>query len=799
MSRNLFVGGVEQEQSNNSDDERTPTRYVTQPEEQFHIPAETRRRHSRQNTSRPERPMESARTIELEERTRVLKMAMGKILSCLIPDDPLIPLLNRGEQPATVVATRNSPALGNVVVPTKPRGSGRLNPEPSSSKHSDELMKKNAELEKQLKDIQRSIDELKSLRSRQQALDLDSAPLNLSITAEPYQEGFKIPHLETYDGSGNSDEHLHVYQAIMKIQNATDAMMCKIQHWVKRPPPLMHDSPRVDRSKYCDFHRGYGHNTEDCQNLKDKLEFLACNGKLEGYIQKPFAQQPNQTHFVQEYGRSQEQGYQLDEMPGIPTEFVVHKLSTNPTRKLVVQKRHLVGPEKSGKFLGYVVSKKRIEVNPDKVEAVQQMEPPKIIKDVQRLTGHLVALHIFIPRAANVEGSRAGVVLMGPDGFKSEHVLRFKFQTMNNAAEYEALVYGLKLASELKAKSIRVFSDSQLVVNQVNGSYDIKDPQLGRYAFVVSRLKLGFISFQIDKIPRVDNRRADELSKLASSQDINPQRTTFVEVLDAPSYTNLAGKGGCTYFIVAVDYFTKWIEAKSLSTTTERKIEEFLFNSILCRFCIPKRIIADNRPQFQAAALRSFCDDYNIELTLTSVYTPQSNKQAESANKIVLRSLKTRVLTAHFNWVDKLNKVPWSCHTTPSLATGETPFSLAYGAEAIILVQISFSSNGSARHNDSDNEQLLKENLDFVEEVREIFRIKTMIYQSRVARFYNKRVRARQFQVGDLVLHKAGLTNAYSHICKLAPNSEGSYMVICIKRRGSYLLADLQGRQLPFT
>ncbi|GKV49316.1 hypothetical protein SLEP1_g56072 [Rubroshorea leprosula] len=270
-------------------------------------------------------------------------MAMGRILSRLIPNDPLIPLLNRGELPAVEVATRNSPALSNVVVPTKPRGSGKLNPESSSSKYSEELMKKNAELEKQLKDIQRSVDKLKSPRSHQQALDLDSTPFNLSITTKPYQEGFKISHLETYDGSDDPIEHLHTYQAIIKIQNATDAMMCKvlpatlksiarrwyhklprhsiasysqlatlfsnkfasqreikqiatelmqIQHWVKRPPPPLHDSPLVDRSKYCDYHCGYGHNIDDCKSLKDDLDFLARNGKLEGYVQKPYAQQP---------------------------------------------------------------------------------------------------------------------------------------------------------------------------------------------------------------------------------------------------------------------------------------------------------------------------------------------------------------------------------------------------------------------------------------------------------------------------------------------------------------------------
>ncbi|GKV09019.1 hypothetical protein SLEP1_g20584 [Rubroshorea leprosula] len=560
---------------------------------------------------------------------------------------------------------------------------------------------------------------------------------------------------------------------------------------------------------------------------------------------------------------------------------------------------------------------------------------------------------LYVDGATNVEGSGAGAVLLSPDGFRSEHALRFKFQTTNNAAEYEALIYGLKLAAELKVQSIQVFSDSQLVVLQVNGSCDIRDPQLGRYASVVNRLKSRFASFQIDKIPRADNQRADELSKLASSQDINPQRSTIVEVLDAPSYTDFTvecqllstdpstptwttplmnylqsgelpqdqsaakvikrraahftvldnqlykraasmpllrcltpyeaeyavrevhegvcgthiggrtlarkllrhgyywptmvedaqgyvkkcptcqfnaddihmpgemlssltspwpfaqwgvdllgpfvkGKGGCIFLVVAVDYFTKWIEAKPLSTTTERKIEEFLFNSILCRFGIPKRIIADNGPQFRAAALRSFCDDYGIELALTSVYTPQSNGQAESANKIVLRGLKTRVLATHSNWVDELNKVLWSCRTTPSSATGETPFSLAYGAEAVIPVEVGLPSDRAGWHDDLNNEQLLRENLDFIEEVREMSRIRNVAHQNRVAKFYNKRVRARQFQVGDLVLRKAGLTNTHSHMGKLAPNWEGPYMVVRVKRPGSYVLADIHGHQLPY-
>ncbi|GKV19163.1 hypothetical protein SLEP1_g29457 [Rubroshorea leprosula] len=286
---------------------------------------------------------------------------------------------------------------------------------------------------------------------------------------------------------------------------------------------------------------------------------------------------------------------------------------------------------------------------------------------------------LYVDGAANIEGSGARAVLVDLDGFKSEHALRFEFQTTNNAAKYETLIYGLKLAFELKVQGIQLLSI---------------DPSSPSWT-----------------TPFIDYLQSGELPEDPSAAKLIKRRAAHFTVL---------GKGGCTHLVVAVDDFTKWIEAKPLSTTTERKIEEFLFDSILCRFGIPKRIIADNGPQFRAAALRSFYDDYGIELALTSVYTPQLNGQVESANKIVLRGLRTRVLAAHSNWVDELNKVLWSCRTTPSSTTGETPFSLAYGAEAVILVEVGLPSNRADRHDDHNNEQLLRENLDLVKEVREM-------------------------------------------------------------------------------
>ncbi|GKV48590.1 hypothetical protein SLEP1_g55388 [Rubroshorea leprosula] len=412
-----------------------------------------------------------------------------------------------------------------------------------------------------------------------------------------------------------------------------------------------------------------------------------------------------------------------------------------------------IGDLKSGKFLGYVVSKKGIEVNPEKVQAVQQMEPPKTVKDVQHLTGRVVALHRFIARSAerclpffkalrepknfqwtdecqrafdelkqyltsapllskpmqgeslylylgvteeavnsvllreenrnqksicyvskvlqgaeqnyplaekaafalkpelssrlirwrvklseydlkfqprttikgqavvdflvecisatveekapehpvwvlyvdgavNVEGSGAGAVLVGPDGFKSEHALRFKFQTTNNAGEYKALIYGFKLASELKVQSIQVFSDSQLVVAQVNGSCEIRDPQLGRYASVVNKLKSGFVSFQIDKIPRA--------------------------VLDTPSYTNSTIE--CQ--LLSIDPSSPSWTVPLINYLRSGELPEDPFVAKLVRRTAAHFTLVDNQLYKRAASmplLRCFTP-YEAEYTVREVY-----------------------------------------------------------------------------------------------------------------------------------------------------------------------------------
>lgn len=100
------------------------------------------------------------------------------------------------------------------------------------------------------------------------------------------------------------------------------------------------------------------------------------------------------------------------------------------------------------------------------------------------------------------------------------------------------------------------------------------------------------------------------------------------------------GKGQVKYTVVAVDYFTKWVEAEALATITAARMEDFIWNHICCQFGIPYTIITDNGRQFDSEVFRQFCTRLKINLFFASLAHPQSNCQVETINKTIKKLLK---------------------------------------------------------------------------------------------------------------------------------------------------------------
>ena len=140
-----------------------------------------------------------------------------------------------------------------------------------------------------------------------------------------------------------------------------------------------------------------------------------------------------------------------------------------------------------------------------------------------------------IDGAANAQGSGVGLILTTSEGIDIEYALRFGFQASNNEVEYEAIMVDLNLAHSMEVDQLEVCSDSQLVVRQIEDTYEAKGEKMILYLKKVRELLKKFMLVQVRHIPRVENFRADTLAKLATASQEDLSRLTLVEHLAKPS------------------------------------------------------------------------------------------------------------------------------------------------------------------------------------------------------------------------------------------------------------------------
>jgi hypothetical protein len=193
---------------------------------------------------------------------------------------------------------------------------------------------------------------------------------------------------------------------------------------------------------------------------------------------------------------------------------------------------------------------------------------------------------------------------------------------------------------------------------------------------------------------------------------------------------------------------------------------------------------------------RSGAMSSRFDIFFSSVYHPQSNGQVESTNKTVVKILKKKLSKRKGGWVEYLPEVMWSYRTTISSATSETPYSLAFGVEAVIPVEIGSPSFRIQHYNPGFNSTGLKLHLNLLEEKREDARVRTSAYQEKAARYYNKRVKPRSFNTGDWVLRRITTAAKDPTEGKLGPVWEGPFRVIKSNPKGAYQLEDTNGKKL---
>ena len=251
--------------------------------------------------------------------------------------------------------------------------------------------------------------------------------------------------------------------------------------------------------------------------------------------------------------------------------------------------------------------------------------------------------------------------------------------------------------------------------------------------------------------------------------------------------------GGFEFLFIAIDKFTKWPEVTAVRKVTAQSAIKFL-KELVCRFGVPARIITDNATQFMSRPFMQYVHALGRKISFASVAHPRSNGQAKRMNAEVLRGLKTRTFNrlrkCGSNWIEELPVVLWSIRTTPNRATGQTPFALVYGAEAVLPTELVYGSPRVLAYHELEQEQLRQDDTLLLEEDRLQAAVRAACYQQALCRYHSRKVKARSLEEGNLVLRRV---QSAKNSNKLTPKWEGPYRVKRVTRPGAVRLETEDG------
>ncbi|XP_057808674.1 uncharacterized protein LOC131023143 [Salvia miltiorrhiza] len=251
--------------------------------------------------------------------------------------------------------------------------------------------------------------------------------------------------------------------------------------------------------------------------------------------------------------------------------------------------------------------------------------------------------------------------------------------------------------------------------------------------------------------------------------------------------------GGKCFLIVAVNYFSKWIEAEAVTKIDDNTVEKFIWKNICCRYGVPRILVSDNGTQFTSKKIEDFCSRMDIIQKFVSVAHPQANGQEELANRTICEGIKKRLERSRGRWVEELDTVLWALRTSPKTAIGEAPFTLVYGSNAVVPAEVRLESHRVTTYDTAQNEELRRLDLDLIELQREEAQVRAAKYKNIIKAGYDKKVKLRRLGKGDLVLKRA---DALKPVGKFEANWEGPFVITEVLGGGAYHLADQEGRPL---
>ena len=252
---------------------------------------------------------------------------------------------------------------------------------------------------------------------------------------------------------------------------------------------------------------------------------------------------------------------------------------------------------------------------------------------------------------------------------------------------------------------------------------------------------------------------------------------------------------GHEFILVAIDYFTEWVEATSYAKMNAAKVATFIKLHIIYKYRVPHELISDRGVHFMGE-VDTLLQRYGIQHHRSSACRPQTNGAVEAVNKNIKRILRKMIETSR-DWSEKLPFTLWAYCTSFCTSTGDTPYSLVYSMEAVYPVEIEMGSLRVALEQQISKAEWVQSRLDqlgLLDERRLRAADHIQAYQRNMARTFKKRVKPRPLQRGDLVLRvlRGLVTDPRG---KFRSNWSGPYIFRELTPEGAAWLMDLDGNQ----
>ncbi|XP_019430087.1 PREDICTED: uncharacterized protein LOC109337544 [Lupinus angustifolius] len=255
---------------------------------------------------------------------------------------------------------------------------------------------------------------------------------------------------------------------------------------------------------------------------------------------------------------------------------------------------------------------------------------------------------------------------------------------------------------------------------------------------------------------------------------------------------------GHRFILVAIDYFTKWVEAAFYASVTRHVVLRFIKKELRYRYGLPSKIIIDNATNLNNKMMSEMCEEFNIKHHNSSPYRPKMYGVVEATNKNIKKIVQKMVVT-YKDWHEMLPFSRRGYRTSVRTSTRATLYSLVYGMEAVLPIEVQIPSLRvimEAKLEDVEWVEARVDQLNLIEGKRLTTICHGQLYQRKIMKAHEKKIQPREFQEGELVLKKILPTHKDSR-GKWTPNYEGPYVVKRAFFGGALILTNMDSEDMP--